>query len=376
MFLTMPSPRSLHIGIDASRIGVGYETGTERYARRITEALLALPAPHHFTLFTNQAKTLPFPIPPHAHLRPIPFPRLWTHLRLAIESWRFPLDVLFVPAHVLPLPLRGKGVVTIHDLGFHYEPAAHPWRQRLYLELGTRWSIWRAARIIAISQTTARDLMTIYRVPPEKLSVIPHGIDPHFVPQSPAEQDRVRAKYGLSRPFVLYVGTIQPRKNIRGLLEAFRLLADTHSDLTLVLAGKRGWLADPIFEALAHHPDRERIRFLGYVPEEDLPGLYSAALVFVMSSQYEGFGLPVLEAMACGTPVVASHRGALPEIAGPAILVDALNPQALAQGIQDALCPERRPALIAAGLKHVKRFTWEAAARATLAVLEAAAQEG
>lgn len=366
--------RPLRIGIDASRILPGRSTGTERYSLRITEALLAVGSEHRYRLYLNQPRALPIALPPNAELRSIPLPRLWTHARLSLELWQRPVDVLFVPAHVVPLFARGPAVVTIHDLGYRYEPEAHPWRSRLYLEWSTRWSVRRAARVIAISETTRDDLRLFYGVPEGKVRVIPHGVDPQFAPQPLEAQRKIRERYGLHAPFVLYLGTIQPRKNLVRLVRAFERLADCRPDLELALGGKRGWLAEPIEQAIASSRHRERIHLLGYIPEEDLPALYSAAAVFTLPSLYEGFGLPVLEAMACGVPVVASNRGALPEIAGPALLVDPLDVDALAEGLRQALQPDARWRLVTAGLEHARRFRWEVAGRATLEVLEEAAR--
>ncbi|MCM8748336.1 glycosyltransferase family 4 protein [Thermomicrobiaceae bacterium CFH 74404] len=368
--------RPLLIGIDASRILPGRSTGTERYSLRITEAVLAAGPEHRYRLYLNQQRALPIVLPPKAELRSIPLRRLWTHARLSLELWQRPVDVLFVPAHVVPLFARGPAVVTIHDVGYRYEPEAHPRRSRLYLEWSTRWSVRRAARIIAISESTRDDLRRFYGVPEEKVRVIPHGVDPQFVPQPPEAQQEVRERYGLRRPFVLYLGTIQPRKNLVRLVRAFERLADCMPDLELALGGKRGWLAEPIEQAIACSRHRERIHLLGYIPEEDLPALYSAAAVFTLPSLYEGFGLPALEAMACGVPVVVSNRGALPEIARPALLVDPLDVDALAEGLRQALQPDARQRLVAAGLEHARRFRWEVAGRATLEVLEEAARSG
>ncbi len=360
------------IGIDASRIQRVGMTGTERYARRIVEQLLQLESPYRFRLYTGET-VLDLPLPPaRAEVRTIPFPRLWTHARLAAELARHPVDLLFVPAHVLPVWCPVPAVVTVHDLGYRYEPDAHPLLQRLYLELGTRQSVRQARRVIAISQTTADDLVRFYRVPPERIAVVPHGVDDTFRPRTAEECARVRQRYGLRAPYILHVGTLQPRKNIVRLIQAFELLAAQDEHLELVLVGKRGWLAEPIERALAASPVRSRIRLLGHVADEDLPCLYSAAEVFVFPSLYEGFGLPVLEAMACGTPVVASRRGALVENAGPAVPCDPSSTADLARAVMEARDPTRRNALVQAGLEHARRFSWKRSAERTLAVLSEA----
>ncbi|MCM8747111.1 glycosyltransferase family 4 protein [Thermomicrobium sp. CFH 73360] len=359
------------IGIDASRVRAEGITGTERYASRVIEHLLRRPGPYRFRLYRNTRGEFPFPID-RAEIRVIPFPRLWTHVRLAFELVRRPVALLFVPAHILPLWCPVPAVITVHDLGYRYEPQAHPLRQRLYLELGTWWSVRRARRVIAISRATANDLLRFYRAAPERIAVIPHGVDLQFFPRSPQECAAVRHRYGLQRPYLLHVGTLQPRKNLVRLVQAFELLARHDSELELVLVGKRGWLAEPIERAITESPFHGRIRWLGHVDDRDLPALYSAAEVFVFPSLYEGFGLPVLEAMACGIPVVASQRGALKEIAGPALVCDPLDPGNIAEAIAAARQPHQKIALSESGRAYAAQFSWERTAEKTLAVLTAA----
>lgn len=358
------------IGVDASRIPTNGRTGTERYSQRIIEGLLSYPSPYRLRLYRRTRAPLPFPIESdRAEVRIIPFPRLWTHLRLAWELHQYPVALLFIPAHVLPLSCPVPAVVTVHDLGFRYEPNTHPWQQRWYLELGTRWSAWKARHIITPSETTKNDLIRFYRLPAERITVIHHGIDTQFFRRTPEECEAVRQRYALRKPFLLHVGTMQPRKNLLALLEAFQLLARQDEELELVLVGKRGWLAKPIEKVLAMSPFRERVRWLGYVADDDLPALYSAADVFVFPSLYEGFGLPVLEALACGTPVVTSNRGALAEIAGPALQCDPTDPAAIAQAVRMAREPIERANFAVHGPQHAREFSWERATQQTLDVL-------
>lgn len=362
------------IGIDASRVRPNEMSGTERYSYRIIKGLLALPTSFRFRLYARSP--LPASLAKQCtDVRVIPFPRLWTHVRLAWELRRSPVAVLFVPAHVLPLWCPVPSVVTVHDLGYRYEPEAHTLSQRLYLELTTRWSARRARRIIAISRTTADDLRRYYGIPAERIHIVHHGVDPHFAPRSPDEISAVLRRYGIQGPYLLHVGTLQPRKNLLRLIEAFELLATHDPSLHLVLVGKRGWLRERIERAIETSVARARIHWLGHVADADLPALYSAADVFVFPSLYEGFGLPVLEAMACGTPVVTSARGALSEIAGPALICDPLDPSDIARAIQRARDPALRSRLVRCGFDHAKGFTWERAAQETLAVLTAVIEE-
>lgn len=358
----------MHIGIDASRTTLARRTGTERYALALIRALAAAAGGHTLTLYFRDAPA-PGLFPSAAHLRQrvIPFPRLWTHVRLAAElaAGAPRPDALFVPAHVVPAVCVVPAVVTVHDLGYRFFPAAHPWAQRQYLELSTRYSAWAAAHILADSEATRRDLTRLYGVPAHKIKVVYPGRDETFQRADPAA---VRARYALPETYILHVGTLQPRKNLLRLMEAVDTLP---ASVSLVLAGRPGWLAEPILAAArARAP---RVRVLEYVPEADLAGLYSGAAVYAFPSLYEGFGFPVLEALACGVPVVCSATSSLPEVAGEAGLrVDPLDPgawaRALGRVLSDAVL---RAELIGRGPAQLRRFSWERAARETWAVLEA-----
>lgn len=355
----------MHIGIDASRVTVARRTGTESYALNLIRAMLGIGGTHQFTLYFRNAPTPDLLGGQH---RLIPFPRLWTHVRLAWElaTARPRPEVLFVPAHVAPLIQPLPAVVTVHDLGYRYFPDAHPLGQRLYLDWSTRFSARAAKRLMADSHATAQDLQRFYNTSPGKITVVYPGRDERLARVDPAP---VRAKYGLPETYLLHVGTLQPRKNLVRLIEAVTRSGQP-SAVSLVLAGRAGWLSASI-TTLA----QERgVRVLEYVPEEDLAGLYSGATAFVFPSLYEGFGFPVLEAMACGTPVICSNTSSLPEVAGEAaLLVDPLNTQALASAIGRVLADaDLRAALVGRGFEQIQKFSWEKAARETLAVLEGA----
>jgi glycosyltransferase involved in cell wall biosynthesis len=386
-----------HIGIDASRIAVAARTGTEHYTYELLAALARCDRRTRYTLYCNQPPaTLP-PLGPNFGLRRIPFPRLWTHARLSAELLAHAPDVLFVPAHVLPLgaPLRRgtRTVVTIHDLGYLHFPEAHTRAHRLYLRLSTLWSAHAATQLIAVSSATRDDLVRLARVPATKIAVVHHGLSERFRPvEDLATITTVLERYGLreretGRPgdqetplaYFLYVGTIQPRKNLMRLIEAFAQvtqatdpnLQSTICNLKLVIAGKRGWLTESIERRAAELGVSEQVRFAGYVADDDLPALLSGALAFVFPSLYEGFGMPVLEAMACGAPVLASNTSSLPEVAGDAaLLVDPADTTALAGGLTRlAVDAELRAELHARGLARAAAFTWDRCAAETLAVL-------
>ncbi|MBK8048410.1 MAG: glycosyltransferase family 4 protein [Anaerolineales bacterium] len=378
------------IAIDASRALRARRTGTERYAQEIICHLLALPeaARHRWRLYTDTPPPLGmFPsntataAAPNVSISVLPGRRLWTHRTLAAELRRHRPDVLFVPAHVLPLIPFGwlpPSVVTIHDLGYHAHPEAHTTQQRAYLIYGTRWSVWVAKRVIAVSRCTAHDLSTHYQVHPEKIDVI-YEAPPARVPVDQEAVAAIRRKFGLQRPYALFVGTLQPRKNIVRLAQAFaQLVARGDVPWDLVLAGAPGWLSADLLATLDSLHLNGRLHRLGYVDEADLPPLLSGACMFVFPSLYEGFGLPVLEAQNYGAPVVTANNSSLPEIAGDAALlvdpndVDAIATAMLRLSQDEAL----RRSLITAGYANVKRFSWERAAQETLAVLEKAAAAG
>jgi glycosyltransferase involved in cell wall biosynthesis len=366
------------IGIDASRAVAARRTGTETYSLHLIRSLIAFGTGHRFRLYTNGQ-------PPaglfggdlaaaNVELRSIPFPRLWTHLRLSAEMAVRPPGVLFVPAHVLPLVHPRRSVVTVHDLGYLAYPEAHRTFDRRYLDWSTRWNARRAKIVIADSTATRADLIRAYGVDARKIRVSHLGRDESLAPVRDARVlAEAQARYGIAAHYVLYVGTLQPRKNLARVIEAFaRLAADpAFAGLQLVLAGKKGWLYDDLFAQVERMGLAGRVLFPGYIEDADLPALLSGALAFVFPSLYEGFGIPVLEAGACGVPVITSNTSSLPEVAGDAaLLVDPHDVDAIAEAMNRLVTDAAlRAELSRRGLANVQRFSWEKCARETLAVL-------
>lgn len=382
----------MRIGIDASRALRAQRTGTERYALEIIQHLLALPhaRQHQWRLYVDHQPTgdeawAAGNLPSHAELCVLPARKLWTHRALATEVLQRPPDVLFVPGHLLPLVLPlvtslGRlppSVVTVHDLGYHYFPAAHPWRQRLYVDWGTRWSVAVARAVIAISHATADDLQKIMGTRASKIHVVHEAANALPMPTNEAMAG-LRTRYALTRPYALYVGTLQPRKNLVRLITAYEQLCQRNAaSFDLVLAGNAGWLSQ---EIVAHAQQSEyaaRIHLPGYITDADLPALMAGALFFTFPSLYEGFGLPILEAQSLGVPVMTAPNSSLPEVAGDAALyVDPTDIEALAQAMLRLSQDEPlRQQLIAAGHRNVQRFSWTKAAAETLTVLEEAARQ-
>lgn len=366
------------VGVDASRVQAEGRTGTETYSLYLIREMLRQGASLQFRLYFREPGPVRLfaPDPARWEARVLSFPRLWTHLRLSWEMALHPPDVLFVPAHVLPLVHPRRSVVTVHDLGYLYFPEAHRPLERWYLDWGTRFNARAAARVLALSETTKEDLVRQYGVPWQKVEVVYPGLREGMEPvEDGARLREVWARYGVRQPYFLYVGTLKPRKNLLRLVRAYaRFVAGSGPDASpqLVLAGKRGWQ----YEALAKEAARwgladGKVVFPGYVEDEDLPALYTGALAFVFPSLYEGFGLPLVEAMACGTPVVTSRTSACGEVAGSAaLLVDPLSEDeiaaALARVTRDR---DLRATLAVRGRARAREFSWERAARQVLEVL-------
>ncbi len=290
--------------------------------------------------------------------------RLWQRLRLPlpVETLLGALDLFYEPDFVLP-PTRPqtRTLLTVHDLSFLVMPETFPPPLRRYLEGAVPRSVARADHILADSQATRRDLIRLLGTPAEKVTVLYSGVSDDFTPHPhPGEKERLRDRYALPERYILSVGTVQPRKNYRRLIEATAPL-----DLPLVIVGKPAWLADPIVAAAEQAP---HVKLLGFIEEGDLPALYRQATLFAFPTLYEGFGLPPLEAMACGTPVVASTASSVPEVVGEAgLLVDPLDVAGWTTAMRRLLEDDSlRHRLREAGLRRASRFTWEAAGRTWL----------
>ena len=379
------------IGIDASRALRAQRTGTENYSWQLIRHLLALGSGHRFRLYSPQQPPAGlFDLPGNAasrsqvESRAIPFPRLWTHARLSVEVAAHAPDVLFVPSHVLPVLHPRRSVVTVHDLGYRYFPEAHKALDRVYLDLSTRFNARSAAHVLADSQATKDDLVRFTGVAANRVTVVHLGRDEALAPvDDPQRIADMQQRLGLQQqgepaaPAIVYVGTLQPRKNLVRLVDAFALARQQRPDLQLVLAGKRGWLADPIFERVAALGLQGAVRFPGFVADADLPALLSSALCFAFPSLHEGFGFPVLEAQACGAPVLAANSSSLPEVAGDgALLVDPLDTSAIAAGLLRLAEDETlRHRLRAAGFVNLRRFSWQRCVEETLALLESVGQQ-
>ena len=356
--------------------------GIGRYARDLGAALVPL-LPDGLGVFYNDPTGNLVPEPPLDAL-----PR--QVVRRATKPWRLHVglcdllgsprddlaggaDLFHASDHLLPcFSDRVRTVCTLHDLAFLVDPSVHTWTNRFFLSRMVPRFLKRADRVICVSECTARDATRLLGLDPAKIAVVPSGVDARFHPPSQGEIASARGRLALPERYVLYVGTVEPRKNLSTLLRAWARLRRDGDPRRLVIAGKLGWLTDDFFRTLAdHHLEGEVVR-LGYVADADLPALYGGAEAFVFPSRYEGFGFPVLEAMACGTPVVCSNSSSLPEVAGDAALLhDPTNDEQLADSLARLRDdPVLRVDLAARGLARAATFTWERAARETVRVYE------
>ena len=354
--------------------------GIGRYTRELTAALAHLDSQTSYRLFVAGARELP-PAPGAnfawrpTRLTPRWLARLWGRARLPlpVEAFTGAVSLYHATDFVLPPTLpRTKTLLTVHDLSFVRVPESAQPSLKRYLDNVVPRSVRRADHILADSQATKDDLTALYGTPPEKITVLLSGVDARFRRvDDPAAREATRTKYGIpARPYLFAVGTVQPRKNYRRLIQALAQLRAGGRDIGLVIAGGRGWLEDPIYAALRETGMTEFVHFIGFADDADLPALYSGAAVCALPSLYEGFGLPVLEAMACGTPVLTSNVSSLPEVAGDAALIvaptnlDAIT-AGLARLLDDAALRER---LIALGYAQAARFTWAASATQLLTI--------
>ncbi|MFI5272199.1 MAG: glycosyltransferase family 4 protein [Ktedonobacterales bacterium] len=360
--------------------------GIGRYTRELVAALAQLDTPDRFTLFSAERAVTERPFPSAAGVRHRVVPLgnrnltiLWQRLRapLPAELLMGGADVLHGPDFTLPPVLRARRVVTIHDLAFLTHPQCAVPSLAQYLSRVVPRALRAADRVIAVSQRTADDLTRLLGVPPQRITNIPLGISPRFTARrDEAAIARLRERYRIEAPAVLAVGTIEPRKNYARLIAAFaEALRAPDGPRTLVVAGRKGWLYDDVFAAVERYGIGDRVRFLDFFNDDELPALYHAADLLAIPSLYEGFGIPATEAMASGTPVIYGAAGALPEVVADAGLpvvpedVDVLRDALLRLSGDAGL----RRELAERGIARAAHYTWQAAAERHLAVYHAAA---
>ena len=381
----MSTARPSRIGFDATA-ALTQGGGIGRYTRELLAALVETDSPHHYRIFSARApQPLPVrnPIPqgPNLSFRqtllsPRWLYRLWYRIRLPIPVQLFTgkIDLFHSPDFVLP-PVLGDvpTILTVHDLSFSLYPNTFTPALVSYLNRVVPWSVKRASHVLADSESTRNDLIRLYKTRAEKVTVLYSGVHDCFKPVTDEVLlARMRHKYSLGdEPYIFTVSTLQPRKNHQMLIRAFRPVANNTS-YNLIIAGGKGWLYEEMMSEVERLDLTGRVRFIGFVDDDDLPVLYSEASIFVFPSLYEGFGLPLLEAMGCGTPVIASNASSLPEVAGDAaLLLEPTNETAWTSSMLRLTDDVGlRVRLVAAGFRRVRRFQWKDSARQLLEVYQ------
>jgi len=360
------------IGIDYTP---AYEQGAGigRTVRGLVSALAHIDMKTDYRLFVAGANTKPLPpqLAPNftykpSRISPKWWARIWHRAQIPypIENIIGKIALYHATDFVLP-PLRAKtkSIVTIHDLSYIRVPEAASPSLKAYLDVVVPRSLNRATHVHAVSETTRQDLITLYNIPPEKISVIFNAVEPHFKATTPSKE--IFTKYHIPDvPYIITVGTVQPRKNYSRLVKALAQLR-TKQDIHLVVVGGRGWLEDEFYATIRDEKMTDYVHLTGFVPDEDLPALYTGAISMAFPSLYEGFGIPILEAMACGVPVVSSNSSSLPEVAqNAALLVDPYSVDEILNALERVISDQSlRDTLIQRGFEQAKKFTWDTSAR-------------
>ena len=375
----------MRIGIDASRAFIKNRTGIEEYSYQVikhlrdklgdNQARLHRYAKHcgQVVLYIRKNQKIDFTLPENWKVKKIIFPRLWTQIGLSLEMLFHPVDTLFIPAHTVPIIHPKDTMVTIHGLEYEFCPKAYSFWEKLYM----RWSIKNSCKwaktIIAVSENTKKDLMKLYNVPEDKIQVIYEGYNRNFeFPISNFESPSSRAELAkgqaisndqITKPYLLFIGRLEERKNIVGILDAYKILVEKYNiPHSLVLAGAPGFSYEAIKAKIQSRVLGTKFKIIetGYISEAQKWQLLSKADIFLFPSLYEGFGIPILEAQSVGVPVVTSNISSIPEVVGDsAVLIDPKNSVEISEAVQKILADENlKKDLIAKGLENVKRFSW------------------
>lgn len=363
----------LKIGLEASRANKEHKTGTEWYAWQIIEEFKKLESKNQFFIFYNHDldQTLS-KVPSNFTLVKLKWPwkKFWTHLRLGGQLlWR-PMDKFFF-SNAVPFLGRGEFIVTIHDLGFLKNPELYHPLERIYQIISHRWAIWRAKKIITISQTTKKDIEKYFPSAASKIKVITLGYnDQYFKAVTAQSKEQVKQKFDISTPYILYVGRVENKKNIANLIRAYQKLKPAEQ---LIIAGRPGNFGyDQILNLAKQEIENNKIKFIGYLEQADYANLLAGASLFVFPSKFEGFGMPILEAMASGVPVVCSNIEALQEVGAEAALYfDPDNVDDITNKIQEVLQNQSlQTDLKNRGLVRCQNFSWSKCAQETLNYIE------
>ncbi|MFA7278293.1 MAG: glycosyltransferase family 1 protein [Candidatus Gracilibacteria bacterium] len=381
--------RLMLLGIDASRVVAMNGTGVEVYSFAIIHHLLEKIRTNSHSAFDRVHLYTPRPLPegflggryPFVEEHVIPFPRVWTHIRLSAAMLQEPPDALFIPSHVLPIVHPKRSVVTIHDVAFMEFPQAYGRFQRMYLKFSTWLAVREATQIVVPSQAVADDLVKYFSCSKEKISVIHHGFEPNASPRTHAADHSMNHQaansllqnfnIGLDDPYIFYVGRLEEKKNLRRLIEAFILFRKTHPSWKLILAGSRGFGFEEIFKVVEAHDAWQYVIMPGFVTDEERDALYDHCQFSAFVSLSEGFGFPILESMSYGKDVLMSDIPVMHEIATQGVFVDPMNVEDITKGMLKLAekSSESTPVHQSALKKITAKYSWEVAAEKTLQVL-------
>ncbi|MCK4892199.1 MAG: glycosyltransferase family 4 protein [Candidatus Pacebacteria bacterium] len=360
----------MNIGIDASRAFIKKRTGTEEYSYQLIKNLTKVDtSSHQVFLYVKKKSKINFNLPKNFIAIKICYNKLWTQIGLSLEIKKNTVDVLFIPSHTIPIIHPKKTIVTIHGLEFKYYPTSYSFKEKLFLELNTFIAVKWSNKIIVPSESTKKDLIKFYKVDSDKIKVVYHGVSSIKYPVLSIKHNN---QYSFN---ILFIGRLEKRKNLVNLIKAFDIfkkryeIRDTKSKLILV--GKKGFGFDEIKKTIQESPYRKDIILKDYVSEDEKNKLYKKADLFILPSLYEGFGLPILEAMSYGVPVVCSNSSSLLEVADEvALLINPNNIQEIANAMDKIFTDDNfREKMIERGLENVKRFSWKKCVRETINIL-------
>jgi glycosyltransferase involved in cell wall biosynthesis len=346
------------IGIDGSRAFLKQRTGIEEYSYQVIQQLTNRLKEHQIVLYLRSYQEVDFFLPANWRIKKIYFPRLWTQIGLSLELFLNPVDVLFVPAHTAPFLHPKRTVVTVHGLEYEIMPEAYSFFERLYMRFSIKNSCRWAEKIISVSRNTKRDLMNLYDISENKINIVYEGYE-DITDSLDLGNDAEELSL---KPYFLFIGRLEKRKNILGIIEAFDLFKKrTGAKHRLVLGGKSGYGWEEIKKRIELSEYREDIVVTGFVKNGRKWRLLKNAQIFLFPTFYEGFGLPILEAQSQGVPVIASNTSSLPEVAnGSAFLVNPAEPKFIAEAIITlAQNEEMANDLISKGYENIKRFSWK-----------------
>jgi len=366
------------IGIDGNEANIASRVGVGQYSLSLLKGWQKIASPNiQFTIYLSRPPQFWLPKEnQHFSYRVFGPQRFWTQFALPFNLFfkKREINVFFSPAHYAPRFSPTKTVVTIHDLAYFYHPQEFKKNDLWQLKSWTKYSVKKAAKIIAVSKNTKRDLIKFYKIKPKKITVIHNGHDTkRFNKELGLNQiEKIKRKYKINNDYVVYLGTLQPRKNIETLIKAFPQINKRFNKLKLVIAGKKGWLYKNIFIQVKKLGLEKRVVFTDFVPDEEVPFLLAGAQLFILPSLYEGFGITALEAMACGVPVLVSRISSLPEVVGNAghYIENPQNYSEISQKIIQILeNPKLQKELSKKGIRQAQKFSWQKCANETLKVL-------